>query len=97
MGTIEATTTAHPGFSKRIQLIFENVTATITGSGLDARFHDGSREGLEAEVTAGRAGADPVAFPHDHHLALITDFIDVVEADRDPPFTGEHGPVAVRQ
>ncbi len=89
MGTIEATTTAYPGFPERIQLIFENATATITGSGLDVQFHDGTRDGVEADEAVGGTGADPMAFPHDHHLALITDFLDAVEADRDPPITGE--------
>jgi predicted dehydrogenase len=89
MGAIEATTTAYPGFPEKIQLIYDNATATITGSGLDVQFHDGAREGLEAEAAVGGTGADPMAFPHDHHLALITDFLDAVEADRDPPITGE--------
>ncbi len=89
MGTIEATTTAYPGFPERIQLIFDNATATVTGAGLDVQFHDGARERLEAEPAVGGTGADPMAFPHDHHLALITDFLDAVEADRDPPITGE--------
>ncbi len=89
IGTIEATTTAYPGFPEQIRLIFENATAEITGTGLDVLFHDGSRDGVKIDEAVGGTGADPMAYPHDQHLALISDFINAVGADRDPPVTGE--------
>ena len=33
-------------------------------------------------------GADPMAFSHEAHKALITDFLDAVEGSRDPAVSG---------
>ncbi len=89
IGTIDATTAAYPGFPERIEAICRNGTAIIEGSGLEVYYHDGSRDSLAADDGPGGTGADPMAFPHDHHRALINDFLDAVADDRDPPITGE--------
>jgi len=89
IGTLEATTTAYPGFPEVIRLTFADATATITGAGLDVQFHDGTSEGIEPDPDVGGTGADPMDFPHDQHLALITDFLDAVDEGRDPAVTGE--------
>ena len=36
------------------------------------------------EESSGGSGADPMAFPHDHHLAVWRDFLDAVDRDRQP-------------
>jgi predicted dehydrogenase len=88
LGTIAATTCAYPGFPERIELIGERGTAAIEGNRLAVRFHDGAaiQEGAEG---AGGTGADPMAFAHDHHRALIADFLDAVAEGRDPRVSGE--------
>jgi predicted dehydrogenase len=41
-------------------------------------------EGAESKS----GGADPMAFSHEAHKALIVDFLDAVEADREPTVSG---------
>jgi predicted dehydrogenase len=58
-------------------------TASLAGTALCVRWHDGRREDM-AEESSGGCGADPMAFPHDHHLAVWRDFLDAVDRDRQP-------------
>ncbi len=89
LGTIDATTAAFPGFPERIELICEHGSAMVAGTELSVHYHDGTTESLASDQTAGGTGADPMDFPHDYHRSLIADFLDAIEADRDPPITGE--------
>lgn len=87
IGTIEATTLAYPGFPEHIELTCENATATLTAETLDIFYKDGRHvhhEGGESKS----GGADPMAFSHEAHKALITDFLDAVDQDRDPMVSG---------
>ncbi len=88
MGTIEATTTAFPGFPETIELIFEHGTASILGTALVVRTHDGTEETVGADAVSGGTGADPMAFPNDDHRALIADFLDAIVEDREPRVSG---------
>jgi len=56
---------------------------------LKVAFHSG--EVLEAGVASagGGTGADPMAFPHAYHQALISDFLDAIRDGRDPANSGE--------
>ncbi|MDX9862637.1 MAG: Gfo/Idh/MocA family oxidoreductase, partial [Rhodospirillales bacterium] len=67
IGVVDATTTAYPGFPERMQFFCERGSALITGAELSVAYHDGSGETIEAEAEVGGTGADPMAFPHDHH------------------------------
>jgi UDP-N-acetyl-2-amino-2-deoxyglucuronate dehydrogenase len=87
-GIVEATTTNYPGTPERIELIGERATATLDGTLGEIRWHDGRREVTGAEGTAGGAGADPMAFPHDYHLAAWRDFLDAIEERREPLVSG---------
>lgn len=89
IGTIDATTAAFPGFAERIELICRNGTAVLAGTELVMNYHDGPAEHHAPDATAGGTGADPMDFPHDYHCSLIADFLDAVEAGRDPRITGE--------
>jgi UDP-N-acetyl-2-amino-2-deoxyglucuronate dehydrogenase len=89
VGTINATTTAYPGYAERIELIYERGTAFIEGGRLIVTEHSGQREELLPDEESGGTGADPMAFPHTQHRALLSDFLDAIAADRDPPITGE--------
>ena len=88
LGVIDATTSAFPGFPERIELACKNATAVIAGTALDVRFHDGRVAGREADGSGGGTGADPMAFPHDYHRALIGDFLDAVANGREPAVRG---------
>jgi UDP-N-acetyl-2-amino-2-deoxyglucuronate dehydrogenase len=87
-GIVEATTTNYPGTPERIELVGERATATLDGTLGEIRWHDGRKEVTGAEGTAGGAGADPMAFPHDYHLAAWRDFLDAIEQRREPLVSG---------
>ena len=89
LGTIDATTTAFPGFLERIEMICRNGTASIIGTALEVRYHDGRKVDIAPDQSAGGTGADPMAFPHDYHRAVMADFLDAVQLGREPKVTGE--------
>jgi len=86
IGTVHATTAAYPGFPERIELIGTKGTALLEGAGLKVNFVDGKAFELKAE--GGGTGADPMAFPHDWHRAVLADFLDAIEQDREPRVSG---------
>lgn len=89
IGTIDATTAAYPGFHEEITLTGTAGTLALRGGTLLARFHDGTEERVEADTGAGGTGADPMAFPHDWHRAVMADFAEAITEGRDPRVTGE--------
>ena len=88
-GTIDATTAAYPGFLEEIILTCANGTAKLAGTELLVQFQDGRRVVVEPDKSAGGTGADPMAFPHDYHRAVMADFADAIRSDREPKVTGE--------
>lgn len=88
-GTIDATTAAYPGFLEEIILTCANGTAKLAGTELLVQFQDGRRVVVEPDKSAGGTGADPMAFPHDYHRAVMADFADAIRNDREPKVTGE--------
>lgn len=88
-GVIDATTAAYPGFPERIELTCECGTAALVGTSLLVQFHDGRKVEIEPDRSAGGTGADPMAFPHDYHRAVMADFVDAIRSSRDPKVTGE--------
>jgi len=51
-------------------------------------YHDGRREESAADAAASGTGADPMAFPHDYHLAVWRDFLDAIDGGRPPRISG---------
>jgi predicted dehydrogenase len=88
LGIVHATTAAYPGFPERIELIGMNGTALLEGNALRVEFRDGERFELKSDAGAAGAGADPMAFPHDWHRGVLTDFLDSIEGDRQPRVDG---------
>lgn len=88
-GTIDATTAAYPGFLERIEIIGEKGTATIAGTELLVQLQDGRRIAIEPDGSAGGTGADPMAYPHDHHRAVMANFVEAIRTGREPRVTGE--------
>jgi UDP-N-acetyl-2-amino-2-deoxyglucuronate dehydrogenase len=88
LGTIDATTAAYPGFAERIELIGRNASATLAGTALDVFHHDGRQTRIAADQSAGGTGADPMAFPHDYHRAVMADFVRAVREGGRPRVDG---------
>ena len=88
VGVIEATTAAYPGEPERIELIGSKATAQLAGTALRVHYHDGRREEVAADASAGGTGADPMAFPHDYHLGVWRDFLAALDAGRPPRVSG---------
>jgi predicted dehydrogenase len=88
LGVVEATTAAYPGYPETVEIIAEKGCATIAGSALSVRFHDGRVVDIASDSTSGGAGANPMDFPHDYHRELITDFLDAIEQKREPHVSG---------
>ena len=87
VGSIDATTVAYPGFSERIELACEKATAVLNAETLDIYFKDGRHVHHEGAASKS-GGADPMAFTNDAHKALIVDFLDAVDANREPAVSG---------
>lgn len=88
IGTVSATTCAYPGMADAVDIIGSKGTARIDGTTLHAAFHDGTQIRKNDGSLGGGAGADPMAFPHEHHRAVLADFLDAIENGRDPKVTG---------
>ena len=88
IGTVSATTCAYPGIPDAIELIGTKGMARIEGASLIAKFHDGGDIQLDDGEVGGGAGSDPMAFSHMHHRAVLQDFLDAIEQDRQPKVSG---------
>ncbi|HZS82436.1 MAG TPA: Gfo/Idh/MocA family oxidoreductase [Stellaceae bacterium] len=87
IGTLDATTASYPGFPERIEIVGESATALLVGGELTLFHRDGRREELGgAQATGG--GADPMAFSHEAHRALIADFLAALDEGRPPRVSG---------
>jgi predicted dehydrogenase len=87
IGTIDATTVAYPGFPERIELAGDKATAVLNAETLDIYFKDGRHVHHEGAVSKS-GGADPMAFTNDAHKALIVDFLDAIDGNREPTVSG---------
>jgi predicted dehydrogenase len=87
IGTVHATTTAYPGFPERIELIGTKGTALLEGPSLKVELADGKK--VEVKAEGGGTGADPMAFPHDWHRALLEDFFSSIKENGEPRVSGE--------
>ena len=86
-GALMATTAEYPGFPERIELIGAKATAILTAGIVTVHYQDGREERFGEEQGTG-GGADPMAFPHDAHRALLADFLDALDQNREPRVTG---------
>lgn len=88
-GTVDATTAAYPGFLEEIVVTGEKGTARLAGTELLVQLQDGRKVAIEADRSAGGTGADPMAFPHDYHRAVMADFAAAIREGRQPKVSGE--------
>jgi UDP-N-acetyl-2-amino-2-deoxyglucuronate dehydrogenase len=78
---------SYPGFPERIELACENATAVLAAESLEVFWKGGRHDRHEGSATGG-GGADPMAFSHEAHKALLADFLDALDQDRDPTVSG---------
>jgi len=89
-GCFVASTASFPGSPERIELVFANATARLEGMALEIHHQDGRRDSFGAARPSG-SGADPMQFAHDAHRALIVDFLDALDEEREPRANGAEG------
>jgi predicted dehydrogenase len=82
-GVLTATTAARPGRPETVELVCERATLRLEAGRCHILHADGRSETLGEEGGSG-SGADPMAFPHDWHLAVMTDFAAAVREGRPP-------------
>jgi predicted dehydrogenase len=87
-GTITATTAAWPGSPEWISVIGTRGSARLEGGSLRISWLDGREEAL-VDAGGSGSGASVMAFSHEAHKAVLVDFLDAIEKDRDPAVPGE--------
>jgi predicted dehydrogenase len=90
IGTLDATTVAEPGFPERIEIAGTGGTAMLVAERLELHVKGGPVEVLDGGM-AGGGGADPMAFDHGPHRAIITEMVDAIEQQRAPANAGASG------
>ena len=87
-GTIVATVAAYPGSPEWLHIIGAKGTARLDGGNLRLAFVDG-REEVFTDSSGTGSGASVMAFSHEAHRAVLSDFLDAIEQGRDPAIPGE--------
>jgi predicted dehydrogenase len=83
IGTLDATTTAYPGYPERIEIAGHAGSALLEAERLSVSRHDAPPLLVEGSISGG-GGADPMAFSHAAHARLWSDFLGAVQAGRQP-------------
>ncbi len=89
IGGMIATTALYPGGTETLVLGCEKATATLAGGTLTLAWHDGRMETFGDAPSDTGGGADRMAFPFAWHQAQIAEFVDAVQAGRDPYSNGD--------
>jgi predicted dehydrogenase len=83
VGALDATTVARPGYPERIEIAGTKGSAVLETFQLTI-----NRDGKDTEVVgsaqSGGGGADPMAFDHGPHKAVLTEMLDAIEQKRGP-------------
>jgi UDP-N-acetyl-2-amino-2-deoxyglucuronate dehydrogenase len=97
IGTLEAATSAYPGYPRRIELTGSEGTVRLDGDRLSAIDLREPAEGEVASVadTTSVAASSPVVADATAHRAVIEDFIAAIEARVPPSCDGGQGRASV--
>jgi predicted dehydrogenase len=87
VGSLVASTASFPGGAETISLHFDKASVHLGSGVLTVRWRDGREEQFGATATTG-GGADPMAFTHEWHQAIIEDFADALIEERAPVASG---------
>jgi predicted dehydrogenase len=90
IGALDATTVADPGFPERIEIAGTGGAAALVAERLELHIKGKPPEVLDGGL-AGGGGADPMAFDHGPHRAMIAEMIDAIEGGRPPMNAGVTG------
>jgi predicted dehydrogenase len=88
IGSIDTTTASFPGFPDRLEFVFDHATAVMTGESMMLYWRDGSIEDRSIPAAGHGGGADPMGYSHARHRAVLEDFLDALDAGREPLVTG---------
>ncbi|TVQ40350.1 MAG: gfo/Idh/MocA family oxidoreductase [Geminicoccaceae bacterium] len=87
IASLVASTATFPGYPEEIRLIGTRGVATLSGGALHIAGLDGQSFELAVAAPSG-GGAEPMAFSHEAHRALLLDFAQAVRAHRNPLVDG---------
>jgi predicted dehydrogenase len=87
VGSIVASTASYPGAAETIALHHEQASLTLHSGVLTVRWRDGRQQAFGAAGGTG-GGADPMAFTHEWHQAIVEDFADALAEGRPPAASG---------
>jgi len=90
IGVMDATTVAEPGFPERIEIAGTGGSAMLVAERLELHVKGRAVEVLDRGL-AGGGGADPVAFDHGPHRAMIAEMLDAIAEGRTPSHAGATG------
>lgn len=88
LGAVSATTAAYPGFPDSFEILGTAGSARLDSSGGLISLMDGTERSIADSIEGSGVGADPMAFSHDNHRAVLEDFITAIESGRDPVISG---------
>ena len=83
IGVLDATTVARPGYPERIEIAGTRGSAVLETMQLTVNLADRAPE-IVGSVQSGGGGADPMAFDHGPHRAVITEMLNAIEQKRAP-------------
>ena len=83
LASLQATRSAYPCFAECIELNFSKGGTTLASGLLKTHFINATRIGHSANEASG-GGADPMAFDHATHRAVLQDFVTAVKIGREP-------------
>ena len=86
-GDLMATTAMFSGFSETIEIIGSLGSARLSGANLEVHFLEGSPFSIRSEGGTG-SGANMMDFSNEPHRALLTEFLDAIQENRDPKVNG---------
>ncbi len=95
LGVLDATTVAEPGFPERIEIAGTGGAAVLAAERLDLHVKGRPAEVLDRGA-AGGGGADPMAFDHGPHRAMLAEMLEAIAAGRAPMNVGASGIAVLR-
>ncbi|MGE0131960.1 MAG: Gfo/Idh/MocA family protein [Blastocatellales bacterium] len=91
LGVIEATTSAKPGFKRRLEISGERGTVILDGDAISCWMIDGESDALGDGEQITDGSANPAAISNEGHRRQIEDMMQAVIEDRAPMIDGKEG------
>jgi predicted dehydrogenase len=90
IGALDATTVAEPGYPERVEIAGTSGSACLVAERLELHVKGRPVEIVEGAM-AGGGGADPMAFDHGPHRAMLAEMCDAITQRRAPTHDGATG------